>query len=77
MTDAGTEQALCQWRGTKHATADSTCRLTEDGHLRGIATEVSDITLHPLQGVDLVQQAIVAGMSLGRLLRQFRMGHET
>ena len=60
ITDDSAEKSLCQGRGAKHAAADGPCRLAEDGHLRGVAAEVCDIALYPLQGVNLIQQAIVA-----------------
>ena len=36
------------------------CRFSEDSHLRGVAPEVLDVTLYPLQGEDLVEDAVVA-----------------
>ena len=71
------EESLGQWRTSEDAATDGTSRLTEDRHLRGVATEVLDVTLHPLQGEDLIQQTIVARVSVLRLLRQFWVCHET
>ena len=41
-------------------TTHGTSRLTEDRHLLGIAAKVLDVTLHPLQGEDLVEHTVVA-----------------
>ena len=60
LTDTPVEQTPRQRRGTKHAAADRSGALAEDRHLRRIAAEVSDIPLHPLQGIDLVEDAVVA-----------------
>ena len=76
LTDAAVEESLGQRRGAEDATADGTGTLAEDGDVRGVAAEVLDVPLHPLQGVDLIQDTIVAGMTLGILLRQFGMRHE-
>ena len=73
LTDGSTEKTLCQGRGTEHATADGTSALTEDSDLRGVATKVSNVTLHPLEGEDLVEQTVVAGMAVFALFAQFRM----
>ena len=39
-----------------------------------IASELRDVTMHPLQGGDLVQPAIVAGSVVFRFSRERRMG---
>ena len=70
------EETLGQGRSTEDAAADGTGRFTEDGHVRGVAAEVSDVTLYPLQGEDLVEDTVVTGMSLLVLLGQLGMSHE-
>ena len=69
LTDTAVEESLSQRRGTEDATADSTSTLAEDGDIRGVTTEVGDVTLHPLKGVDLIQNTIVSRVPLGILLR--------
>ena len=76
LTDAGTEEPLCQGRGTEHTTADGSSTLAEDGDLRGVAAKVGNVALHPFEGEDLVEQTVVAGVAVFRLFRQLRMGHE-
>ena len=60
LTDTGTEESLGQRRCTEHAATDGTCALTEDCDFRGVSTEVGNVTLHPLEGEDLIEQTIVA-----------------
>ena len=76
LTDATMEEALCQRRGTKNATADGTGTLTEDGDVRRVAAEVLNVALHPLKSKNLIKQAVVARMAVLRLLGEFRMRHE-
>ena len=76
LADASTEQALGQGRGTEEMTTHGTSRLAEDGHLRGVATEVLDVTLYPLQGENLVENAVVARVTIRILLGQFGMRHK-
>ena len=54
MTDTTMEQTTCQRRCTQHATADGTSTLTKDGYLIRIATKLGNVTLYPLQGINLV-----------------------
>ena len=76
LTDAGTEQALGKGRGTEHMTTHGASRLAKDGDFSGVATKVLDITLYPLQGEDLVKNAVVARMAVS-LLGEFGMGKES
>ena len=54
MTDTTMEQTTCQRRCTQHAAADGTSTLTKDGYLIRIATKLGNVTLYPLQGINLV-----------------------
>ena len=76
LADAAMEESFCQRRCAEDAAADSTSTLTEDGDVRRVAAEIADVTLYPLQGKNLVEQSVVAGMSGRRLLCQFGMRHE-
>lgn len=76
MADAGTEQSLGQWRSTQYATADGTSTLAEDGNLRWVATKLGDVALNPLQGENLVEDTIVARVSVLALLGEFGVSHE-
>ena len=71
------EESFCQGRACEDAATDGASRLAEDGHLRWVAAEVADVPLYPLQGKDLVEQAIVAAMSVFRLLCEFGVSHKT
>ena len=59
---------IARWNGTRprrrqqRAHGHATCRLTSDRHLPWIATERSDVLLHPLQRGDLVEHAGIAGL---------------
>ena len=50
--------------------------LAEQHHVVRVAAELSDVFLHPLKRLDLVQGAPVAGRVLGILRGEFRMGEE-
>ena len=76
MTDATVEQTTCQRRCTQHAAADSTGTLTKDGYLIRIATKLGNVTLYPLQGINLIQQSVVTRVSVFAFLSQFGMGHK-
>ena len=70
------EETLGQRRGTEDAATDGACTLAKDGDIRGVATEVGNVALYPLESEDLVEDAIVATMALRILLCQCGMGHE-
>ena len=70
------EETFCQRRAAEQTAADGTSTLTSDGYLRGITTEVGYVTLYPLKGKDLIQQAIVASVTILRFLGKLRMSHE-
>ena len=57
------------------------CREATDGDPTGVSAEVSDVPLHPAEGGDLVQEAVVAGERLGArreeaCLEEFLMDEE-
>ena len=60
LADAAMEEALGEGRAAEEAAADGTSTLASDGDLRGIATEVGNVALYPLEGVDLIEQSVVA-----------------
>ena len=56
--------------------ADGAGRLAEDGDVLGVAAEGGDVLLHPLERRDLIEEAVVAHESVGRLSRQGGVGQE-
>ena len=77
LTDTPVEQSFCQRRGTENTAADCSGTLAEDRHLRGVAAEVLNIPLYPLQRIDLVEDAIIPRVPIITLLRQLRMRHKS
>ena len=59
MTDRGTEKATGRRRDQQSPDGAAAGGLAADGHPLGISPERGDVTLHPAQGLDLVQQAAV------------------
>jgi hypothetical protein len=49
--------------GGQHADGDAGGGLTEDRHPRGIAAEVGDVVMDPLQARDLILKAVAAGLA--------------
>ena len=70
LTDGAAEQAPGKRRGAERTDTGRAGRLAGDGHVIRVAAEGRDIRLHPLQRLDLVQKAVVAGGAVGRLGRQ-------
>ena len=54
-------------RGHQHAGVDGACGLAEYSDIVGVTTELCDVFMDPLQGEDLIQEAVVAGGVLRRL----------
>ncbi len=77
MADASAEQAFSQWRSTQNAATDSTCRLSKDGNLGWVATKLGYVTLNPLQGINLVENTIVARVDLLVLFGKLGVSHKT
>ena len=76
VADGLVEQSLRQGRRLKHAHRPGTGRLAEDGDVAGVAPERRDVVAHPLEGRDVVEDAVVARRLLGRLGGQGGMGEE-
>ena len=71
------EQTTSQRRFAERTHAAATCTLTEDGHVVGVATELCDVLLDPLQGFNLVEDTIVARHLVRTLGSQIWMAEET
>ena len=58
-----------------HTTGSGT--LSEDGHIVGITAKLGDVSLDPLQRLDLIQDTVVAGHTVRTLSRELAIRHET
>ena len=58
--DSLVEQTTGQRALAERAHTAATSTLSEDGHIIGIATKLRDVLLNPLQGLNLVEDAVVA-----------------
>ena len=56
------EQTLSLRHAQQRAHLASPARLTEDGDIRGVAAKLTDILLHPLQGLHHIEHAHIAGI---------------
>ena len=74
LADGGVEEAARERRGHQLVDAPRAGRLAEDGHARRVAPERRDVPLHPAEGGDLVQQAVVARRPVPGLGAQQRVG---
>jgi hypothetical protein len=61
LLDDLVHQAACPRHNRQHRRADGPGRLPEHSHIVWIATETTDLVPHPLQGRNLVEDALVAG----------------
>ena len=79
-TAAGTHYGLVEQTFTQgtHAVllhAHAACALAHDGHVVRIAAKSGDVVMHPLNGTQLVEQAVVAGEA--SLFLELGQTHET
>ena len=51
--------------------------LSEDGHIVRVSTELGDVLLNPVEGFNLVKNAVVSRYSVRTLCRKFRMCEES
>ena len=56
------EESLGLRHAKQRAYLASPTRLTEDGDIRGVATKLTDVLLHPLQGLHYVEHAHITGI---------------
>ena len=68
--DGLVEQATSQRTLAERAHAATTGTLSEDGDVVGVATELRNILLNPLQGLNLVEDAVVAADVVRTLSRK-------
>ena len=66
--DCLVEQTTSQWRFTKGAHTATTCTLTENSHVVGVTTKLSDVLLNPLQCLNLVEDTVVTRYLVGAFL---------
>ena len=71
LGDGTMNQPATQGRRHHGASGVPSGTLTEDGNVARITAKVRDVSLHPLQRSDSVEQALIASASFHR---QFRMG---
>jgi hypothetical protein len=65
LTDAAVKQPLGQRRYHEQGDAPAAGGFAEDGHAARVPAEGGDVFLDPLQGLDLVHEAVVArGLAL-------------
>ena len=64
------EKAASQWTLAKCSNTSTTCTLTEDRYVIGVATKLCDILLYPLQCLYLVEDTIVARYLMWTLCRK-------
>ena len=76
MNNGILDQTFRQGRGNQILNAGGTGTLSEDGDIVGIAAELCDIVVYPLQGSHLVVGAIVPRCAVRVLCRQFGVGKE-
>ena len=74
--DGLVEEALGERGGRQELRAAAAGALAEQHHVVRVAAELGDVGLHPLQGLDLVQGAPVAGRVLRVLRGELGMGEE-
>ena len=74
LRDGLVEEAAGERRGHHVQHGFATGRLAEDRDVARVATEGLDVRLHPFEGGDLVEGAVVAGDAQVRLDGEFRVG---
>jgi hypothetical protein len=74
--DGFLKEAASQWRGHENSDIDRTGGLAEDGDVVGIAAETGDVVVDPLEGKDLIHEAVVAGSVVRRLAGELGMSEE-
>ncbi len=68
--DDAAEETGRERRGHEGGGVDGAGGFSEEGDVGGIAAECLDVLLHPLEGGDLIEKAVVAGAVVGRLGRE-------
>ena len=76
LADRAAEQSFCQRRGAERAYTCRACGFPREGDVVRVAAEGSDVLPHPLQGLDLVQQAVIAGGAVCRFRHQLFRGQK-
>ena len=71
------EQTTGERRLTEGANATTTCTLSENGYVIGIAAKLCDILFDPLQGFYLVEDTVVARYMMRTFCRKGRMYEES
>ena len=74
LADGGVEEAARERGRHQLVDAPRAGRLAEDGHARRVAAERRDVPLHPAEGGDLVEEAVVARRPVPGLGAQQRVG---
>ena len=64
--DGFVEQSLGLRHAKQRAHLATPARFTEDGDIRGVAAKLTDVLLHPLQGLHHVEHAHIAGILVFR-----------
>ena len=77
LYDGLSYQSLTHRRDTEVTNAGTTSTLSEDSDIIRVASKLGDVVLNPLQGCNLIEQAIVTRNVIGIFCRQFRMVQET
>src|SRR4029077_2505625 len=72
LADRAMEQSAAAWRHDVVADVSRTGGLTEDRDVVGIASELRDVGLHPLQRCALIEQALVTERRTFRTERRMR-----
>ena len=75
--DGAAEQAGRKRRGDQHAGVDGAGGFAEEGDVGRVAAELRDIAAHPLQGRELIEEAVVAGAVVRRLAGELGMREES
>ncbi len=70
LDDGLVKETLCKRAGEQVANAPASRGLSEDGDVVGVSAKGCDVVLYPLQGLYLVEEAIVAGTPLGVFFRK-------
>src|SRR5262249_6026905 len=76
FADRARDQVLRQRRSHLRADRYGTGRFARDRHTLRVAAEGRDVLLHPLERRMLIEQGVIAGGALRRLLRQLGVREE-